>query len=279
MGESAVTALFDAGRGFGHHSTAVALAWCMERARAGGLAAAAVRHSSHVGRLGDYGERAAEEGLLAIATVGAAGPGVGEVMPFGGRERFLGANQWSFTAPGRTRAMVYDGPTATVSTTDVRLARARGQDLPPDCVYDRYGRPSTDPDDLFAGGGLVPLGGSTAGHRGLGLGLASALFGGLAMIGDGDPSLAGAAAGPDLPGRMAGVLVLVIDPAAFGRPEAYRDLVEGTLAAAKAVRPGPGRSEVLLPGEAEARARADRGRNGVRLPDKPASAISGASRL
>jgi hydroxycarboxylate dehydrogenase B len=268
--ETAVTALVDAGRGFGHHSTAVALAWCLERARASGLAAAAVRHSSHVGRVGEYGERAAEAGLLAIVTVGAAGPGVGEVMLFGGRDRYFGANPWSFAAPGRRRSMVFDGPTSAVSESDVRLARAKGEPLPPDCIYDRYGRPATDPDDFFAGGALVPLGGAVAGHRGSGLAFASALLGGLAMIGDEGPSLVGAPserAEAGQRGRVAGVFVQVIDPAAFGDPDAYRDMVEGTLAAAKSARPGAGRSEVLLPGEPEARARAERARTGVRLPD------------
>src|SRR5258708_11948370 len=52
LSETPATALIDAGRGFGHHSTAVALAWCLERAPASGLAAAAGRHPSPVRRLG-----------------------------------------------------------------------------------------------------------------------------------------------------------------------------------------------------------------------------------
>jgi len=266
--ETPAAALFDAGRGFGPHSTAVALAWCVERARAAGVAAAAVRHSSHVGRVGDYAERAAEAGLVAVVTVGAAGPGVGDVMLFGGRERFLGANPWSFAVPGRDHALVVDGPSSTVAEAEVRLARAKGEALPPDCVYDRYGRPSTDPDDLFAGGGLAPLGGAVAGQRGCGIALASALFGGLAMIGDESPSLAGApAGGGEHAGRIAGVFVQVVDPAAFGDPAGYRDLVEGALLAARATRPAAGRSEVPLPGDPEARARAERRRAGIRVPD------------
>lgn len=255
--ETAATALFDAGRGLGPHSTAVALAWCLERARTSGLAAAAVRHSSPVGRVGDYGERAAASGMLAVVTVGMAGPGAGSTVLHGGRDRFFDANPWSFAAPGRERPLVVDGPSSTASEADVRLARAKGEALPPDWVTDRYGRPSTDPEDLELGGGLVPLGGAMAGHRGTGLAFASALFGALAMIGD-------EAARPGVAG---GVFVEVIDPAAFGDPDAYRDLVDATLRAAAAARPGAGRSDVPLPGVAEARARADRRRAGIRLPD------------
>jgi LDH2 family malate/lactate/ureidoglycolate dehydrogenase len=208
--------------------------------------------------------------MLAIVTVGAAGPGVGDVMLFGGRDRFFGANPWSVGVPGRTRSLTFDGPTSTMAESEVRLARAKRETLPPDCVYDRYGRPSTDPDDLFAGGGLVPLGGAVAGQRGAGLAFASALFGGLAMIGDERPSLVGApVARPDETGagRIGGVFVQVVDPAAFGDAGAYRELVDGVLDAARSARPAGGRSGVVLPGDAEARARAERGRTGIRLSD------------
>ncbi|HVI86162.1 MAG TPA: Ldh family oxidoreductase, partial [bacterium] len=56
--ETAVGGLVDANYGFGHFSTAFALEWAMRRAREHGLAAAAVRHSTHIGRLGEYTERA-----------------------------------------------------------------------------------------------------------------------------------------------------------------------------------------------------------------------------
>ncbi|HTD48044.1 MAG TPA: Ldh family oxidoreductase, partial [bacterium] len=49
-----VAAVVDANRGFGHFSTAFALDWALARARRGGMAAVAVRHSMHIGRLGEY---------------------------------------------------------------------------------------------------------------------------------------------------------------------------------------------------------------------------------
>jgi uncharacterized oxidoreductase len=176
-------------------------------------------------------------------------------MLAGGRDRFLGGNPWCLAAPGRERSLVAAGATSTVAEADVLLARARGEALPPDCVYDRYGRPSTDPDDLFAGGGLMPLGGAVAGHVGTGLALASALFGGLALTGERPAETIG------------GVFVLAVDPAAFGDAASYRDLVEDALGTAAGTRPGAGRAEVRLPGEPERRLRAERRRTGVLLPD------------
>jgi uncharacterized oxidoreductase len=266
--DSSVAALVDARRGFGQHSTMFALEWAMERARQHGVAMVAVRHSTHIGRLGEYVERAAAEGLIGIVTVGAIGAGIGGVVPFGGRTRFLGTNPWALSVPGRTRALVFDAATSTMAEGKVRVARAAGKSLPPDAILDREGRPTRDAEAFYAGGALLPLGGTLAGHKGYGLGLASALLGALGMIGDAQPTLVGAAPpeSADARGRVAGVFLQAIDPAAFGDAVAYRELVDEALAAAKREAPAEGVAEVLVPGEPEARARTRRSREGIPLP-------------
>jgi uncharacterized oxidoreductase len=266
-----VTALIDAQRGFGHFSTGFALDWAIERARQHGIAAAAVRHSTHIGRLGEYTERAAGRGLIAIVTVGAGGPGVGGMVLFGGREKFFGANPWSIGVPASDRApMIFDGSTSAVAEGKVRVARAKGIPLPPGCIIDRDGNATTDPNDFYAGGALVPLGGDVAGHKGYGLAMASALLSGLAMIDDPDPTLIGAPileSQGDPRGIMAGVFLTVISPAAFGDADHYQALVGEHLAAAKRVAPAGNAGEVLIPGEPEARSRAQRTRDGISLPE------------
>jgi uncharacterized oxidoreductase len=266
--ESAVAGLVDAGRGFGQHSTMFALEWAMARARQHGVAMVAVRHSTHIGRLGEYAERAAGAGLIGIVTVGAVGEGIGGVVPFGGRTRFLGTNPWAISVPGRARHLVFDAATSTVAEGKVRVARAAGKPLAPDAIVDKDGRPTRDAEDFYAGGALLPLGGTLAGHKGYGLGLTSALLGALGMIGDPTPTLVGAAppgAGDDR-GRVAGVFLQVVDPAAFGDPARYAELVDEALSAAKRQTPADGVAEVLVPGEPEERARARRSREGIPLP-------------
>ena len=56
-------AVFDVCGSFGQYATVVALDWAMNRAREHGLAAASLRHPTHIGRLGEYSERAADSGL------------------------------------------------------------------------------------------------------------------------------------------------------------------------------------------------------------------------
>ena len=266
--ESAVTALFDARRGFGQHSTMQVTEWAARHAREHGIAAAAIRHSMHIGMLGEYTERLAGEGLVGIVTVGVAGTGSGAVAPFGGAARFLGTNPWSMAVPAAGRPpLVYDGATSTVAEGKVRLARASGAQLAPGLVRDADGRPTTDPEQLYAGGTLTVMGGDVAGHKGHGLSLASALVGGLAMIADADPTPAGCMRRPETWGtRIAGVFVVAIDPAAFGDADAYRTLVAGVLEDVGGVPPAPGVDRVLVPGDPERRSRERRARHGIPVP-------------
>lgn len=265
--ETGVAALFDARRCFGHFATMHAVEWCLGRARRQGVAMAAVRQCPHIGRLGEYTERAAADGLIGVVTIGQAGAGVGGVVPFGGRERFLATNPWSLSAPGRERAMVFDAATSAIAEGKVRFARSKGALLPEGSIQDREGRPSRDPEAFYAGGALLPVGGALSGHKGYGLALASALLGGLAMIGEPEATpIWATVSGGDTRGRVTGVFVQVIDPGAFGDADLYRAAVDETLAAAKRVPPADGHAEVLYPGEPELRARAARGRDGIALP-------------
>ena len=268
--EAASIALVDAGWGFGHFSTAFALDWALEAARRHGIAAAAIRRSNHIGRLGEYAERAARRGLIALVTVGSAGPTGGVVLPHGGRERFLGTNPWAIGVPAAGRGpMIFDAATSVIAQGKIHVARAAGASLPPGCIVDRDGRPSTAVADYDAGGALLPVGSPGAGHKGYGLALASALLGGLALAAEPEPGDPDDSTPPDREGeggRIGGVFVAAIDPGAFGSGERYAALVGATLDAANRVPPATGVEAVLTPGEPEARMRERRGREGIPLP-------------
>lgn len=262
-------ALFDAHRGFGHYAAKVAINWALDNAPHYGLASASIRRCGHIGRLGEYAETAVARGFLAMVTVGNAGPDARWTPPFGGRNRFLGTNPWALGAPAGPVPYVYDAATTTVAEGKVQLAKARGAQLKPDCVIDKDGRPTTDPDDLYDGGSMVPLGDGVAGHKGYGLGLGSALFGAL--------SEAATPAGEGEQSSLGGVWMLAVDPAAFGDPGAYRARAERNLTALKAVPPAPGFDEVLVPGEPEAQSRRRRGQ-GIPIPAATFEALSDLAR-
>lgn len=265
------TAVMDAHFGFGQYSTAVALDWAMARAKTHGIAAVASRHATHIGRLGEYTERATAAGMIAIVTIGTAAPDSGGVVPFGGARRFLGTNPWSFGVPaeGPTN-MVYDAATSTVAEGKLRVARSKGAALVPGLIVDKDGNPSTNAMDFYEGGALLPVGGDVAGHKGYGLSMASALIAGLAMVDDDSARMPVPSAQPgqgQQHGALGGVFIIAMDPAAFGDSAEYRRLTAETLAAAKATPPAPGKDEVLVPGEPEIRSRAVREREGIPIPD------------
>jgi len=265
--DGTVTALFDAHRSFGQHSTMVATEWAVARAHQHGIAAAAIRHSTHIGRLGEYVERMAEAGQIGIVTVGLAG--AGSVSPFGGAARFLGTNPWSIGVPAADHPpFIFDAATSTSAEGKVRLARTKGVEVAPGVIRDAAGRPTVDPEQLYAGGSLTVMGGDAAGHKGHGLSLASALIGGLAMIADPDPSGAGAMRrGSEWGSKLAGVFVIAIGPAAFGDTTAYQSQVAAVLDALRQVPPAPGFDRVLVPGDVERQSRERRAQDGIPLPE------------
>ena len=263
--EHGATLLVDGAHGFGQFATVFALNKAMERAEQLGVAAAAIRGANHIGRVGDYAESAARRGFVAEITIGAAGPGVGASAPFGGTSRFLGTNPWSIGVPNDAgEPVLVDFATTVVAEGKVRVARDKHEPLPPGCIVDKEGRPSTDPADFYAGGTLLPFGG----HKGYGLSLAAALLGGLAAIDEAEPRMGGTPKTPNEGARerLGGVLLVVIDPAAFGDRAAYAAAVGRVAGAATRVRPAPGAAAVLLPGEPEARTRAQREREGIGVP-------------
>ena len=110
------------------------------------------------------------------------------------------------------------------------------------------------------------LGGAAAGHKGYGLAFVSALIGCLGMIDDSEPSLIGAQIRQnvvDPRGRIAGVFLAVVDPAAFGDADHYAAMAAETVAAAKRVPPAAGVDRILIPGEPERYMRERRSREGI----------------
>jgi uncharacterized oxidoreductase len=263
--EKGAVGMIDAGHGFGHSATALAMEWAAERALRFGIAAAAIRRTNHIGRLGEYAELAAARGVIGIATVGILGGG--GVTPFGGRGRYLGTNPWAIGVPSTAEPMIYDAATSAVAEGKLRVARSKGAAVPAGAIVDSAGSPSLDPADYYAGGAMLPLGGALAGHKGYGLALAAALVGSLAMIEDAEATTAGTSATPADAPWLAGAFVIAIDPEWFGGAERYRTAVSIALAGLRRQPPAEGVAEILIPGDPERRSRAARERDGIPVPD------------
>ncbi len=239
----AVTVI-DGQHGWGQYVSLVAVEHAREAARRFGVGVVTVRNANHVGRIGEYAEVLAGAGLASMIWCNADPC----VAPFGGTERLLGTNPFAAGVPvAGGDDVVLDFATAAVAEGKLRVARAAGESIPSGAVIDAKGRPTTDPNDFYDGGALLPFGG----HKGYGLSVVVELLGG-ALSGN-HPSIASRYVSGN------GLVITAYDPAAFGERADFDSDVSETAARLRAATPVDEERPVLLPGDAEGAARRARG--------------------
>src|SRR5258706_4271960 len=96
--ETPTIAGLDGDKGFGQVVARHGITLAIAKARAQGLSAVTLRRTNHVGRLADYAEMAAVQGLIGMLWVNA--PTALNVAPFGGAARRLGTNPHAVAVPG-----------------------------------------------------------------------------------------------------------------------------------------------------------------------------------
>jgi len=251
--ETPTTARVDGDRGFGQVVGRYGVALAVDKARAQGLAAVGLRRTHHVGRLADYAELAAAQGLIALMWVNV--PTALNVAPWGGAARRLGTNPHAIAVPGPggTVAMSHDFATSVIAEGKLRVRLHRGERVEPGVMLDGRGRPSTDPRDFYADppGALL----AAAGHKGYGLALAVEILGGI-LSGEGP-------ARPERGPVSNGTLILCLDPERFLPLAELHAQVQALFAFVRSAPLAEGAREILIPGEPEARLEAERRRAGV----------------
>ncbi|MBX7169048.1 MAG: Ldh family oxidoreductase [Pirellulales bacterium] len=255
-------AVLDARGVFGQVACRSAMEQAIDKARPAGLAALTIRHANHTGRLGAYVAQAAAAGMIGMAMVNGGGGGQW-VTPFGGRGRRLSTNPVAISAPSAGPfPIVLDISTSVAPEGKVRDCLQRNQPVPDGWLVDHEGRPTNDPRELYTtpGGALLPFGGS-AGHKGFGLAFLVDVFAG-ALSAAGCPR-----AEITTQDHGSGVFLLVIDIARFSPLTDFTHCVHELAEYCKTSPPAVGCSEVLVPGEFEYRARQQRERAGIAVPD------------
>ena len=266
--ESPTHAVVDGGFGFGQTIGPLAVDLGIGKARAAGLAVIALRNSGHIGRIGDWAERAAEAGLVSIHFVNVAR---GElVAPFGGVDRRFSTNPVCIGAPQPGGdPLILDFATSVVAEGKVLVASNGGKPVPPGALIDPDGTLSSNPESLYG-----PLAGTSVRDSAAGLGALRA-FGdhkgsGIAFMCEilAGCLTGGPTSGPIPGGRRGqignGMLSIYLDPGHFGAAE-FATTARDYAQYVKASRPATPGVEVLVPGEPEARTRAQRQRDGIPL--------------
>ncbi|MFC3230468.1 Ldh family oxidoreductase [Marinibaculum pumilum] len=241
--DGGAVAVLDADNGHGALATFHAVDHAVGRARTTGLAAVAIRNSSHFGPAGAYALAAAEAGMIGLVTCNADS----YVRLHGGAERFHGTNPLACAVPvAGGRPWLLDMATSAIPYNRIQLYKSLGRDLPPGTASAAGGIDTVDP---AAAQMLAPLGGDF-GFKGAGLAglseILSAVLTGMRLSFEIAPM-----AGPDLASpRGLGAFVLVLRPQAFLPEEDFDAGMRRYLAALRrsAARPG---EEVLAPGDRE----------------------------
>ena len=278
LSETPVMAVVDGRHGFGQTVAPQAVQLGIDKARASGLSIISLRNAGHVGRVGDWGEMAAEAGLVSVHFVNAAGSIL--VAPFGGTEKRFSTAPFCVGVPRPGQApLILDFATSIVAEGKVLVAAKGGKPVPEGALIEADGRLSNDPATLYgeAGPDAPPEKRSNRGairamgeHKGSGLALMCELLGG-AFTGNGT-------AGPGPKPFANGMLSIYMSVAAFDVGGGFADEMRRYVEFVKSARPATPGGEVLGPGEPEARTRAKREAEGVPLPNDAWNSILATAR-
>ena len=203
--------VFDAGRGFGQRMAADAVRAAMGRAKQTGAAVLGLRNSAHIGRIGTYGELAADAGMAFVAFVNVADHHPWQA-PYA-LSRAAARHQPVLRRCPRPKrhADRADMATTAIAFGKARVACNKAVPVPEGVLIDPEGRPTTDPTELVRNGAGALL--SFGLHKGSGLAVMCEMLG-AALIGGqrADETERG--------GVVNSMLAVVIDLARLGDPAA-----------------------------------------------------------
>ncbi len=259
--ETAATAVLNGNWGFGHVTAVEAMKIAIRKAETASVGLVTVHCCNHVGRLGGYPSLAAEKRMVGLMTNNGHGADLC-MAPWGGVGRILPANSLAIAFPSdREYLLALDLTTAVAAGGKVRVADARGEDLPEGWLVDADGEPTVDPSVYFTEsmGALVPFGGQV-GHKGAGLAIVlDALSGALSPAGCSREA-------SEVTGNA--LFIQVIKVEAFQPYEDFCTEMGRFIDYVKSAPTAPEFDEVLVPGERSHRTRIKRLAEGIPVEDQ-----------
>lgn len=238
------TLVVDADNGPGQSAGKQTMERLISMSKSTGAAVGVVRNSNHFGTAAYYTEMAAANDCIGMAMTNVPA----EVIPFGGREPYLGTNPIAVSAPSsQDFPITLDMATSVVAMGKIdHVAAEKGEQVPEGWGVDNQGEPTTDPQEINA---LRPLGGA----KGYGLGIVVEILAGL--LSNANHSAEVSSLYDEFETSMGvGHFYLTIDIATLRNVGEFIADVDRLIEGIKAIPSDEGVPEVLLPGEIEARA-------------------------
>ena len=254
--ETRSSALLNGNWGFGQVVAKRAMEMTIEKAAEGSVGTVCAFNLYHIGRLADYTAMALQKDMVGIAMANSSKG----VAPHGGRERILSTSPLSYAFPtGKEKPIILDIATSVCAEGKVRVKLHRGEKLPDGYIIDKNGNPSNDPEDLYRGGAILPLGGDSLGYKGFGLALAVEVLSGI---------LSGSGCAYEAEKKGNGVFFQAVDIASFMPVREFKRRTANLIQIAKSSKLRPGFDEILIPGEPELRTEKKRLEEGIYVPEK-----------
>ena len=249
--------VIDAHNTIGAVSAAYAVDIAVEQAKTSGIHTVFSRNSNTFGPGFYYAEKIAEADMVGFACCNAPA-----AMPaFNGLEVMLGTNPLAFAAQTKSYGtIVMDMATSVVAKSRFGTAKAKGEKLEPGWALDKYGNPTTDPDEGIQGF-VLPM----AGFKGYGIAMMIDMMSGF-MSGAGYLNRVGKFYSQDGACMNVGHMIVAFNPELIydGDFKADADKYVERLKASKVVEG----KQVVIPGEDRKKRRAEAENIGVELtPD------------
>ena len=255
ISEAGSCLLFDGQNSIGQWVAETCCGHAVRIARSHGMAMVVARESNHFGAAAWWAQKMRAAGQIGIVMCNASPI----VPPWQGREGRLGTNPICVSVPG---PWLLDMATTTVAAGRIFKAFLNGQpEIPPGWAFDSEGRPTTDTNQAYHGGMLMPLGG----YKGSGLGLMVEIL----CAGLSGGAMSTAVGGIRHRGRPARTsqTYIAIDVARFLPVEEFTARVEQLARTMKSTPSAPGYDEVLVAGDPEWRTEAERLQTGIPIAD------------
>ena len=250
-------ATMDGQNGLGQVAAKQAMEKAIALAQEHGIGAVAVRNAGHFGTAMYYTRMAAEAGCIGFLSTNASPA----MAPWGGTEKRVGTNPWSWAAPaGRYPPMMLDIANTAVARGKLYLAKQQGAAIPEGWAIDASGAPTTDPAAGIAGT-ILPM----AGHKGYGISTMMDVLSGVLS----GSHFGASVVGPYVPEGTSGVghLALAINIAASRPLPDFEADMERLIGELKSTPRRPDTDEIYYPGEIEANSDRRLRETGITLPD------------
>jgi LDH2 family malate/lactate/ureidoglycolate dehydrogenase len=266
--ETPSTATVDGDKGLGLVVAPKAMLIAIEKAKAVGSGWVSVKNSNHYGIAAAHAMLALKEDMIGVSMTNASAL----VAPTFSIERMLGTNPICVAFPaGKQPPFIADLATTTAANGKLEILQRKNLEAPVGWIQDKEGTVITDAHALKNGGALLPLGSDPehGSHKGYALGAVVDIFSAV---------LSGANYGPwvppfpayvpmpqNMPGEGIGHFFGAMRIDGFRPAEEFKKHMDQWIERFRSAKTISGHQKVIIPGDPEREAEADRMINGIPL--------------